>query len=423
MIPLLDRQWLIDEIERRDKAARFGLVLFKLTGLSGIEDMLGLAGRDQAIAGVGQRLCLRLRDVRVGHFFADEFFALVEAGEDTDIMVRQVVDRALAAMLTPIEIVGHPVRVDLRMGVVLAPEHGTGSNELLSRAMTSLNVAGRHRLAVAYFDEGISRAAQDRAATSAELRSALEGGQFELFFQPKAHFPGHELAGFEALLRWHRPGHGLVAPSQFIPLAEESGLIRDIDIWVLEQATEAIARINRGFGTDLPVAVNASASELDASGYVLSLRQLLESSGIPPSWIEIEMTETSIAEDMVAAAALLGEFRKMGVKVSIDDFGMGYSSLHRLRHFPVTGLKIDRSFVDELAASKIARLIIRATIELGHALGLQIIAEGVETAGQARDLAALGVDVYQGYFLSPPLPEDELFVWLQDKLYRRPAAT
>ncbi|MCF4165897.1 GGDEF domain-containing phosphodiesterase [Zavarzinia compransoris] len=420
---LFDRRWLIDALDRRATDARLGLVLFKINGLSAIEDLHGLSGRDRAIAGLGERLAERLHEIAIGHFFADEFFALVDGEADVDLKVRQIVDRAMAAMMLPIDIAGHPVRIDLRMGVVLAPDHGASAEELLSRAITSLNVAARHHLAVAYFDEDVSRTAQDRAAINGELRNALERGEFEIFLQPKAKLPGNELVGFEALLRWHRPGHGLVAPASFIPLAEESGLIREIDVWVVERACAAIKRINTAFGTDFTVSVNASANELDASTYVLTVRDVLRDSGIPPHWLEIEMTETTIAEDMLAASALLAEFRTMGVKVSIDDFGMGYSSLHRLRHFPVSGLKIDRSFVCELAMSKIARVIIRATIELGHALGLQIIAEGVETAAQAADLASLGVDVYQGYYLSRALPESELFLWLQDKLYRLPTAT
>ncbi|MCW0181673.1 putative bifunctional diguanylate cyclase/phosphodiesterase [Zavarzinia sp.] len=413
LVPLLrDRQWLVERLDSTLPACRCCILVIKIVGLSNIEDLLGFGGRELVIEGVGRRLGESLGDTPIGHLFASEFFALIESPRNNG-EVAALVGRALACTTEPITAGDAQVRVDIRVGVVFSPEHGQSSDILLSRAITALNAASRQRQPVVYFDEEINRNARERAATHAELRRALTEGQFELYFQPKAALPAHQLVGFEALLRWRQPGHGIVPPATFVPLAEETGLIREIDAWVAEQACAAIQRINGALGADYSISVNASAMALESGDYIRHLRQLIADNNIPVEWLEVEMTETTIGEDTVAAAAMLAECRALGIKVSIDDFGIGYSSLHRLRHFPVTGLKIDRSFVGELGQSNVARLIIRATIELGHAMGLEIIAEGVETVSQAEDLALLGVDVYQGYILSRPLPEAELMRWIR----------
>lgn len=413
LVPLLrDRRWLVEHLDSTHPASPCCILVIKIVGLSNIEDLLGFSGRELVIDGVGQRLGENLGDIPIGHLFANEFFALIESPR-SNAEVSNMVGRALACTADPIVAGDALVRVDIRVGVVFSPEHGQTSEVLLSRAITALNAAARQRQSVVYFDEEINRNARERAATHAELRRALTEGQFELYFQPKAALPDHRLVGFEALLRWQQPGHGIVPPATFVPLAEETGLIREIDAWVAEQACAAIQRINSTLGSGYSVSVNASAMALESGDYIRRLRRLIADNHIPVEWLEVEMTETMIGDDTEVAAALLAECRALGIKVSIDDFGIGYSSLHRLRHFPVTGLKIDRSFVGELGQSNVARLIIRATIELGHAMGLQIIAEGVETVAQAEDLALLGVDVYQGYVLSRPLPEADLMRWIE----------
>ncbi len=410
-----DRQWLIERLDTPvrpgEDRPRRAILLFEVVGLPNIEDLLGFFGRELVIEGVGLRLRDILAEVPVGHLYANEYFALVES-ERVETEVVGLIERALRAVDRPIPAGAEMVRVDLKVGVVFSPEHGESSDVLLSRAIAALNAAGRYRQQVAYFDEEIARAARLRAEMHADLRHALERGQMSLHFQPKARLPDNVVVGFEALVRWNRPGHGAVEPQVFIELAEETGLIRDIDIWVATRASLAIMNVNAVLGTDYSVAVNASPAELDAGGYVLSLQQVMRDTGVPAKWLEVELTETTIAEDMEAAVCLLAGIRALGVKVSIDDFGMGYSSLHRLRRFPATGLKIDRSFVDELATSKAAALIVRATVELGHGMGLEIIAEGVETVEQLELLARLGVDQYQGYRLAKPMPEDELMRWL-----------
>ncbi|MFA5121722.1 putative bifunctional diguanylate cyclase/phosphodiesterase [Zavarzinia sp.] len=410
-----DRRWLIERLDTPvtpgQAKPRRAVVLFEIVGIANIEDLLGFSGRERVIEGVGLRLREALAEVPVGHLFANEYFALLES-ERVESEVVGLIDRALQAIGRPVPAGTDLVRVDLKMGVVFAPDHGESSDVLLSRAIAALNAAGRYRQQVAYFDEEIARAARLRAEMHADLRHALERGQMSLHLQPKARLPDNLVVGFEALVRWHRPGQGSVDPQVFIELAEETGLIRDIDLWVATEAGLAIMRINAALGTAFSVAINASPSELDAGGYVLGLQQVMAETGVPAEWLEVEMTETTIAEDMEAAVCLLASIRALGVKVSIDDFGMGYSSLHRLRRFPATGLKIDRSFVDELATSKAAALIVRATVELGHGMGLEIIAEGVETVEQLELLARLGVDQYQGYRLAKPMPEDELMRWL-----------
>lgn len=410
---LLDRQWLVDRLQAADATFQCTILLIKVTGLADVEDLLGLSGRDRAIGDLAQRLRQNLGDLPLGHVMATEFYALLEEPA-SEIEVQERVARALAAASEPIDLGEDEIRVDIRIGVVSRPHHGLSGEALLSRAITALNAASRQRQSVVYFDADVCRQAHERARMHAELRQALKAGQLELFFQPKVTLPANRLFGFEALLRWRHPTRGVIPPAAFIPIAEETGLIREIDVWVAEQACDAIRRINDHFGTEYSVAINASASDLDTDDYIRHLRRLIAEKDIPPHWLEIEMTESTLAEDTTAAVAMVAECRRIGIKVSIDDFGMGHSSLHRLRHFPVSGLKLDRSFVHELGHSSVARLIIRASIELGHALGLQIVGEGVETLAQAEDLAVLGIDAYQGFLLSKPLPEGDLLRWIAD---------
>jgi EAL domain-containing protein (putative c-di-GMP-specific phosphodiesterase class I) len=237
-----------------------------------------------------------------------------------------------------------------------------------------------------------------------DLRKALERDEFRLHFQPKAHLRSGRITGFEALLRWERPGKGLVSPALFIPLLEETGLIIPVGAWVIRAACAQIAAWRRAGRRPLPVAVNLAAKQLAQPDLVALVEAALREHGVEPELLELEVTESDAMQNPEQCMAMLEELRARGVAVSIDDFGTGYSSLSYLKRMPVAALKLDRSFVKGLPADAEDASITKAVITLAHSLGLKVVAEGVETAQQREFLAGLGCDQMQGYLLSKPLP-------------------
>jgi EAL domain-containing protein (putative c-di-GMP-specific phosphodiesterase class I) len=246
--------------------------------------------------------------------------------------------------------------------------------------------------------------AMERATLEADLHRGLQLGQFELYFQPKADIGSDEVRGAEALIRWNHPERGVVAPAQFIPLAEECGLINDIGGWVLHEACNQCQAWQRAGLPPMRVAVNVSGSQFHRGDLLEQVRSALTLASLDPCWLEIEVTESAVMTDPEESAAILEQLSRMGVLVSVDDFGTGYSSMSYLRRFPIDKLKIDRGFIQELIQRSDDALIVRAIISLAHGLRLKVVAEGVETAEQLKLLQQLGCDQYQGYQFSQPLP-------------------
>jgi EAL domain-containing protein (putative c-di-GMP-specific phosphodiesterase class I) len=247
-----------------------------------------------------------------------------------------------------------------------------------------------------------------------ELRQALEHDQFTLHYQPKASLRTGRVDGVEALVRWHHPERGLVPPDQFIPLAEQTGVIKPLTAWVLDEALRQCAEW-RSAGIDLQVAVNLSVRNLLDAHLPESIGTMLRRYELPPTSLELEITESTIVADQVRALDVLTRLNGMGIGLSVDDFGTGYSSLAYLKDLPVSELKIDRKFVNNMTEDGDDAFIVRSTIDLGRNLGLQVVAEGVETEAVWDQLALLGCDVAQGYYLTRPLPADELTKWLAER--------
>ena len=318
-------------------------------------------------------------------------------------------DAALSALReevgVPYSWQGHEIFTTLSLGAVSYPLHGREPEALLRNADAALQLARRAGgdTMVPYCEEINAQAAQ-RIATEAALRHAVERGELELHYQPQQALGDGALVGFEALLRWRRDGE-LVPPDQFIPLAEESGLIVGIGEWVLEQACRQLGDWRRqGMAAGVCVAVNISPRQFAAPGFLPHLEALLATSGVDPRLLELEITEGVVMEDAESAIALLQRLRALGLRLAIDDFGTGYSSLAYLSRFPIDKLKIDQSFVRNMASVGEQRAIVQATIGLGHSLGLSVIAEGVETEAQRSLLCSWQCDQLQGYFYSRPLP-------------------
>jgi EAL domain-containing protein (putative c-di-GMP-specific phosphodiesterase class I) len=257
------------------------------------------------------------------------------------------------------------------------------------------------------FAAGMDALTLERANLESELHQALRLGQLELHYQPKVDTASGDVRSAEALIRWRHPQRGLIPPAQFIPLAEDCGLIHDIGAWVLREACRQCAAWQRAGVPPLRVAVNVAASQFRRGDLLEVIRGALEDAQLDARYLEIELTESVVMTDPEGTAGILEQLSRMGVLVSVDDFGTGYSSMNYLRRFPIDKLKIDRGFLKDLITSSDDASIVRAIISLAHSLRLKVVAEGVETPEQLRFLRSLGCDQYQGYHFSPPLPASE----------------
>jgi EAL domain-containing protein (putative c-di-GMP-specific phosphodiesterase class I) len=308
---------------------------------------------------------------------------------------------------------GHRIALGASIGIALAPEHAADSETLLRFADVAMYVAKRGGGGLEIYSAAQDTHTAERIAVVAELRQALDDRQLVLHYQPTIDVSSGRVKGVEALVRWHHPRRGLVPPDQFIPLAEETGVIGALTYFVLDEALRQ-CRAWQDAGLDLSMSVNLSMRNLHDPQLADTLAAMLLDSGVDPSRITLEITESMIMAHPKRALAVLEHLRSLGVRMSIDDFGTGYSSMAYLKRLAVDALKIDRSFVRTLATDASDRAIVRSTIELAHNLGLQVVAEGVEDQLSYHQLAGLGCDLAQGYYMGRPMPAAEFDAWLAD---------
>ena len=314
-----------------------------------------------------------------------------------------VAERATEALRAPIGVNGVDLRVTCSIGVAYFPIDAGSTESLIARADAAMYCAKqRGRNNVQRFFEGMDATTVARMNLESDLHQALEADPFELHYQPKADTDSGDINSCEALIRWRHPERGLIQPDDFIPLAEECGLINEIGAWVLREACRQCAEWQRSGLPALRVAVNVAAAQFRRGNLLDIVRGALREAGLEPRFLEIELTESAVMTNPEESAAILEQLSRMGVLVSVDDFGTGYSSINYLRRFPIDKLKIDRSFVKALD-SQVDASIVHAIISLAHSLRLKVVAEGVETAEQLRYLQSLGCDQYQGFHFSPPL--------------------
>ena len=388
------------------RPGRYVAVLFlDLDRFKVINDSLGHPAGDQLILAVAERLrhCLR-RQETIARFGGDEFAILCEdlAHEEDAVAVAE---RVLKSFGLPFHLPHGDAVSTASIGIALAVSSDQDGEDLIrdaDAAMYRAKQAGGGR--VVLFDEVTRQRALDRLHTENGLRQALEREEFRVFFQPAVSIETGEIVGVEALVRWEHPERGLVGPADFIALAEETGLIVPIGAWVLRQACGHARRweVERNGDGPLTVSVNVSARQLAEPAFVDAVADALEETGIDPSGLCLEVTESVLIEDPDSSTETLAALKRLGVKVAVDDFGTGYSSLEHLRKFPIDSVKIDRSFVRGLPHSSEDVAIVGAVIELGHALNLSVVAEGVETADQLGNLQRAGCDTAQGFLFSRP---------------------
>lgn len=320
-------------------------------------------------------------------------------------------NRLLEELATPYELAGHNFGVGASVGMAVLPEHGTDATALMQRAEAAMNMAKRAGGGQAIYSTSRDQSNSARLLLTGELRTAIESEQLLLHYQPKVNLSDGRTEHVEALVRWQHPERGLIAPDRFIPLAEETGLVRPLTLWVLNRALSQ-QRQWLEEGHDVRVAVNVSARILHDPELLSTVLELLVRWGVEPSRLMIEITESAIMVDPDGAMKSLVALHAAGVWTSIDDFGTGYSSLGYLKHLPVDEIKIDKSFVLDKATNRDDVSIVRSVVTLGHNLGLKVVAEGVDNKRTLDMLGAMDCDMAQGFYLSRPLPASEMLAWL-----------
>ena len=396
--------------------AHHALLLVDLDRFKEINDTLGHAVGDTLLVKIARRLASEnelgtMCRGQVARLGGDEFAIWLE-NIDGPHIAELVASRALSAITAPFDIEGYRLEVGASIGVALYPRHGMTATNLLRYADIAMYVAKRQGTGFALYNAAEDPYSPQRLTLMSQLGNAVRSGQLELHYQPRMNLATNSPAGFEALVRWRHPVLGLLPPSQFIPLAELSDVIRPLTLWVLDEALGRLKdwlRANR----KLRMAVNLSARHLMDDACPMQVQRLLEKHGVDPRLLELEITESAIIADPERATHTLRRIHEMGVKISIDDFGTGYSSLSHLKRLPLSALKIDVSFVTHMLANEQDRVIVESTIALAHNLGLSVVAEGIEDARTETRLRALRCDEGQGYLYSRPMSGVDASSWLQ----------
>ena len=391
---------------RRQIDHHCAVFILDLDRFKDVNDTLGHPVGDALLRQVANRLreCVGESDT-IARLGGDEF-AILQSLPNGDLVSDALARRILEVISEPFDLEGHLVCIGTSIGIAVGPKDGTDPDQLLKNADLALYRAknlgrGTHH----FFEPALDELMQARRTLERELRGAIVNQEFELHYQPLVNLERDEICGFEALLRWNKPGRGRVSPADFIPLAEETGLIVQIGQWVLRQA----CREAKAWPDDLTIAVNVSPAQFKNRQFVSTVVAALAASGLSASRLELEITESVVLEDSDSAFATLNQLHTLGVRLALDDFGTGYSSLTSLRKFPFDKIKIDRSFVSDISdESANALAIVRSVAGLGTGLGMTTTAEGVETQHQLDHVRAMGCTEFQGYLYSPPKPAHEI---------------
>ncbi len=385
------------------------VMFIDLDHFKNVNDTLGHSAGDEVLVAVADRLraCLREEDTvaRVG---GDEFLLLL-TGISRESDVAGMARKILKLLADPFALKKRELFLSASIGVGLYPNDGTDAETLVANVDTAMyraKEAGRNNFQ--FFTPHMQEASQERAHLESGLRRALPRREFALHYQPVLELASRRVLGLEALVRWNHPERGLLGPKEFIGLAEDAGLIVAIGEWILHEACEEARRLQAGAFPDLRMSVNLSPRQFQDKDLVWTVQRVLSETGLPPTSLELEITEGIAMQNLSLTMEVLGELSRMGIQISVDDFGTGHSSLSYLKHFPIHRLKIDRSFVAGMTRDERDRSIVAAIVSLAHNLSLRVTAEGVETSAQAELLASLGCDDVQGFLFAPPLPASSL---------------
>ena len=398
-----------ERLEQSLKAIRPGeqlaVLYIDIDEFKSVNDALGHPIGDELLKGVAERLrgCLKETDVaaRLG---GDEFAIIQTAIKDRSETTR-LVDEIHSAIRQPLECMGHLITTDASIGIALAPGDGVDLDQLLKNADLALYGAkGDGRRTYRFFEAGMDQRARARRSLELELRQAISDGSLETYYQPVVNIEDGKISSCEALLRWRHPERGMISPAEFIPIAEDSGLINQLGLWVLNTACAEAAT----WPDHVRVAVNVSPVQFRSPSLALNVAAALAACGLPASRLELEITEAVLIRDDEAALDMLHQLRKLGVRIALDDFGTGYSSLSYLQRFPFDKIKIDRSFIRDIAGPGASSSIVQAVVNIAAASDMTTTAEGVETEQQRNLLYILGCTEMQGYLFSPAIPAAEV---------------
>jgi len=385
------------------------ILFLDLDNFKNINDGLGHAVGDQLLKDLSARLReLVRREDTVARLGGDEFILLLEGKQDPDYSVR-VAQRILDSLAQPFSIKGHQLYVTGSIGITIFPDDGQDLETLVANAdMAMYRAKAQGRNSYSMFTPAMNSRVKKRMDLEGALRRAVEQEEFTLHYQPKVDLGSGGVVGLEALVRWQRPGEGMISPGDFIPVAEDTGLIVTIGHWVMQEACRQMRSWHEQGFRDLHVSVNLSPRQFQEKDLVPSVHSTLAAAGLEPRFLELEVTESMVMSEVEEAIVILQELADLGVALSMDDFGVGYSNLYYLKRFPMNNLKIDKSFVRDISTQPDDRSIVDTIINMSRCLKLKVIAEGVETSEQLAFLRELNCDLMQGYLFSRPLPAEEI---------------
>ncbi len=403
-----DRLEQIITYSRRNKT-KAAVLFLDLDQFKTINDSLGHSIGDKLLQQVAERIAFQLREEdTVARFGGDEFVVLVSDFQHIQD-VSNIAEKLLFVIRQPYMIDGYDLSVTSSIGISICPDDSSVAETLIQNADTAMYLSkNMGRNAFQFYTKAIHDKVVRKLQLEDALRKAVEEQQFVLYYQPKVNLISKQICGMEALIRWQHPDIGIVSPIEFIPLAEETGLIIEIGEWVIAEAFGQMKEWSETFSWLNDMAINLSARQFQQAGFVNYIEAMLKETGVESANIDFEITESMIMNDVKAAINVLAELRQLGVSISIDDFGTGYSSLSYLKHLPADSLKVDRSFVRELVHDRDDQAITKSIIALADNLNLRVIAEGIETSEQEEMLTAMGCEYAQGYYFSRPVPAAEM---------------
>lgn len=404
-------QEVISKLVQRSQASVFGLVFLDLDNFKKVNDHYGHLFGDNLLQTVANAIqaCLQ-GEITIGRLGGDEFLVVIDAANAGE--VEAVAQRILRRMESPFVLNETEIFSSCSIGIALFPKHGKTVEELVRNADTAMYVAkDEGRNTARMFTPAMNQRVREFVWLDTNMRKALAEGQFELYYQPKQSLKTGRCESVEALVRWMSPERGMIGPVEFIPYAEESGLIVPLGKWVMEEAAKHAGEWKKA-GCHIRVAVNLSARQLRHPTLIAEFQKAIFGADVYPSMVDIELTETCLIEDEQLALDLIGKFQSMGCQIHLDDFGTGYSSLSQLSRLPLDVLKLDRSFISSIHHDLRAQRLLRSMVAVAHELQMDIVAEGVETQHQADFLRGIGVDYAQGFLFARPMPADEVLDWL-----------
>ncbi len=395
----------------RGERSTIAVLLIELNRISEVNVTLGHQCGDQMLKQAAERLKGLIGEEDILSRQGSDEFVIALAKTDSDGAFAQC-RSIVQAMEDHFLVEGHSLDIGISIGIALYPLHGKNSHVLLQRADTAVAGAKHNNTGFALYAPERDRNSLDRLTMASALRGALRKAELALYYQPKLDIKSRKVCGVEALVRWNRPGYGMIPPAEFIPLAERTGMIRPLTIWVLNTALRQTAIWHQD-GLDIDVAVNISARNLLDTDIVDTVEGILNAWEVPPNRLVLEITESSIMADPERAYDVISRLHAIGVRLSIDDFGTGYSSLAYIKRLPAMEIKIDKSFVQNMDTDENDAVIVRSTIDLAHNMGRKVVAEGIESTDIYDLLDMLGCDTAQGFHICHPLPAEELQPWLE----------